>query len=241
MRKEVVQNKLVRQNLVILCEAIKELNVGSQKEVALDFFCDSQIGEIAYAPSTIPSHELVILVVTLDIRGRYVGLKTKESQKLAPQAEALLAEMTSVLKKIVAHLSKVGELLLYQWEAPLEKLPADSIIKLTWHSITRDEAEHLLLKQPVGTYLFRRDSYTATLQEILRRGLKTSVQCYTLSYLDGEGIVRDKTVVQVSNRWAFYDDDPSLSGPKSESPEALIRKNNLGLKIPLLGLNMLAR
>lgn len=234
MRKEIIQNRLMRQNLEVLCEAIKDLDVGSQKEVSLDFFCDVKTGEMA----SIPPHDLAILIVTLDIPGRYVAFKTKESQQLTPEADAMLSEMTAVLKKVISHIGKLGELLLWRWEAPLENLPSDSIIKLTWHSMTREEAEPLLLKQLVGTYLFRKDSYTATLQEILRRGLKKSVQCYTLSYLDKERIVRDKTVVQVNNQWAFYDDDPSLSGPKLQSIEELIMR--LDLRVPLLGLNVLA-
>lgn len=98
----------------------------------------------------------------------------------------------------------------------------DQLIKQTWHSVSREEAESLLLKQPAWTFLFRKDHFALVLQEILRRGLKKTLRCYTLSYLDAEGIVRDKTVVFIDQKWMFYDDDPTLSSPSFLSLDGLI-------------------
>ena len=108
------------------------------------------------------------------------------------------------------------------------------ILQEAWFSLNRDDAERLLLKEPIGTYLFRKDSFAQLLQEVLRRSLKKSVHCYTLSYLDSEGIVRDHTIVHFNQTWLFYDDDPTLSGPSWNSIDELLKTIRSDAKFPLL-------
>ncbi|MGH2613509.1 MAG: SH2 domain-containing protein, partial [Rhabdochlamydiaceae bacterium] len=194
---------------------------------------DLKTGEILYTPSMIPPHELAILIITLDIGHKAMSWKTKEREKLLPKAEAHLQEMAEILKKVFSKIDKLGQITQFHWEGSLENQDEDSILKQTWHDVDREGAERLLLKQQAGTFLFRKDHFAITLQEILRRGLKKTIQCYTLSYLDNEGIVRDKTIVFVNQKWTFYDDDPTLSGPTFRSVGELVRSMGSNTKYPL--------
>lgn len=235
MRSEVIQNPLVRQNLEVLSEAIKDLDLGPERKASLEFFCDLKTGMILYTPSMIPPHEMAILIITLDIDHAQMSWKTKEGEKLLSKAETHLQEVAEVLKKIFPKIEKLSALNHFHWQTPLEGQGEDSVIRLSWHDVDREGAELLLLKQSAGTYLFRKDPFTVTLQEILRRGLKKTVKCYTLTYLDTEGIVRDRTIVFANQKWTFYDDDPTLSGASWGSVTELLQSMGAHTKHPLLG------
>ncbi len=239
MRSEVIQNPLVRQNLEVLSEAIKDLDIGPERKASLEFFCDLKTGMILYTPSMIPPHEMAILIITLDIDRAQVTWKTKEGAKLLAKAETHLQEVAEVLKKIFPKIEKLSSLTHFQWQTPLDSQGEDSIIRQTWHDVDREGAEHLLLRQSAGTYLFRKDPFTSTLQEILRRGLKKTVKCYTLTYLDTEGIVRDRTVVFANQKWTFYDDNPTLSGASWGSVAELLSSMGSHTKYPLLSHNVI--
>jgi hypothetical protein len=233
MRSEMIQNPLIRNNLGVLCEAIKDLDLGPERKASIDFFCDLKTGEILYTPSMIPPHEMVILIISLDIDHKSMSWRTKEDEKLLKKAETHLQEMAEILKKAFAKIEKLAQLTHIHWQGPLEHQEADSILKQTWHEIDREGAERLLLKQSAGTFLFRKDPYAITLQETLKRGLKRTVKCYTLSYLDQEGIVRDRTVVFTNQKWTFYDDDPSLSGIHWRTVGQLLQSMGAMAKYPL--------
>jgi hypothetical protein len=53
MRTEIIQNPLIRQNLGVLSEAIKDLDIGPERNASFDFFCDLNTGKILYTPSMI--------------------------------------------------------------------------------------------------------------------------------------------------------------------------------------------
>jgi hypothetical protein len=224
MHSEEIQSPLVRGNLSVICQAIKDLDIGPEREAAIDFFCDLKTGEIFYTPSTIPSHEMTILVLSLDMGRQEVSWKTKEGEKLLAKAEEHLEEMAVILKGVFPKVEKLAQLARVHWQAPFEENRGvhDPVFKQAWHAINREETERRLLSQQIGTFLFRKDHFALVLQEILRRALKKSIHCYTLSYLDDERIVRDKTVVLTDQQWTFYDDDPTLSGPSSASLRELI-------------------
>ncbi len=239
MRAEIIQNPLVRQNLEVICEAVKDLELGPDRNVDIEFFCDLETGMIFYTPAQIPPHEMAQLTVTLDIDHRQMKWKTRESEKLLPKATAHLQEMADVFKKIFPNIEKLSQLANYHWQGPLQNKDHDSALKATWHDIDREGAERLLLDQPAGTYLFRQDHYVRTLQDILRRGLKKTVKCFTLTYLDNDGSVKDRTVVFFNQKWTFYDDDPSLSGPTWPSLKELLKAMGSHMKYPLLSENVI--
>lgn len=237
MHSEVVQNPLIRENLDVICEAIKDLDLKPERNASLEFFCDLKTGQILYTPSMIPPHEMAVLIIDLDMDKKTISWRTKESEKLEAKAVAHLKEMAEILKKTFLKIDKLGQLNQIHWQKPFEKEGEDSILKQTWHDIDRDGAERLLLKQKKGTFLFRKDHYAITLQEILKRGHKKTVQCYTLSYLDDEGIVRDRTVVFANQKWTFYDDDPTLSGPSFPTVSLLVNSMGSLTKYPMFSRN----
>ncbi len=213
MRSWVIQNPLVRRNILSILEAFQALHVTNEHQKSIDFFCDRETGEIFYtAPD---SSQLTTLTLLLDIDQSKVSWKAKDD--LSQKAELHLQEMAEILKKAFPEIERLEQLAHLHWQLPLELEEQNSILKEAWVDINRDEAEKLLLKQPIGTFLFRRDYFAKALQEILKRALKESIQCYTLTYLDFEKIVRDRTVVFVHHQWMFYDDDPTLSGPTWDS------------------------
>lgn len=106
-------------------------------------------------------------------------------------------------------------------------------LKKAWHVVNREEAEHLLLTAAVGSYLFRKDHFASCLEEILSTAKKQPLHCYTLTYLDHDHQVRDKTLVSWNHHWQFYDDDPSLTGRAFPSLEALLESLGSTLKFPL--------
>jgi len=234
MRTEIIQNPLIRQNLGVLSEAIKDLDIGPERNASFDFFCDLKTGKILYTPSMIPPHELAILIITLDLDQKTMKWKTKEGEKLSSKAETHLKEMAEILKKAYSKVEKLAQLANFQWHGPVESGDQYSLLKQVWHDVDREGAERLLLKAHAGTYLFRKDHYAITLQEILRRGHKKTVQCYTLTYLDKDKIVRDRTVVFANQKWTFYDDDPTLSGPSFKSVEELVQSMGAMAKYPLM-------
>lgn len=235
MRLEIIQNPILRNNMTVLTEAIKDLDIGPQRKVTLEFFCDDKTGKIFYTPNSIPAHELVILLIALDLDEKQIHWKTKEGMPLSKTVETHLKEMGDILKKVFSKIEKLGQLSHFEWKAPFETQDAFADLRPVWHDTDREGAEKLLLHQPAGTYLVRRDTFAATLQEILRRGHKKTIQCLTLSYVDNEKIVRDQTIIYTNNQWMFYNDDPTLSGPFFRSWKEIIASIESKTKYPLLG------
>ena len=239
MRSEIIQNPLIRDNLAVLCEAIKDLDVGPERKATFEFFCDGKSGKIFYTPSSIPAHELVILYITLDLDQKQMSWKTKEGMPLSKMAETHLKEMGEILKKVCSKIDKLAQLSHFEWKAPFDTQDAFTDLRPVWHDVDREGAEKLLLSEPAGTYLVRRDKFAATLQEILRRGHKKTIQCLTLSYIDDEKIVRDQTIIYVNQTWMFYNDDPTLSGPFFRSWKEIISSIESKTKYPLLSKNVI--
>ncbi len=233
MHSEVIKNPLIRDNLGVLCKAIKDLDLGLERKARIEFFCDLNNGEILYTPSMIPPHEMALLIINVDLDKKAVTWKTKEGAQLLPKAESHLHEMAQILTKHFSMIEKLGQLTHIHWQGLLENQENNTLLKQTWHDVDRENAERLLAKQTVGTFIFRKDRFAISLQEILRRGLKKAIHCYTISYVDNQKIVRDKTIVFVDKKWTFYDDDPSLAGSKWNSIEELVQSIDSLAKHPL--------
>lgn len=81
-----------------------------------------------------------------------------------------------------------------------------------WYDIDREGAECALKGAPQGTFLFRKDSTVVMLEEELCLRFGKPIYCVTLTYLDENGVVRDKTLVNKGEVILIYDDDPLLEG-----------------------------
>jgi hypothetical protein len=80
---------------------------------------------------------------------------------------------------------------------------------------------------------FRKDRFASVMEEILSAVKKSRIRCFTLSYLDQRGQVREKTIVTWRDHWIFYDDDPTLAGQFFESLETLLASLGQVLKTSL--------
>ncbi len=109
-----------------------------------------------------------------------------------------------------------------------------NLILEAWHNIDRVGAEKALEGHPGGTYLFRKDDYTALLeQELFNRFDGTVHYCVTLTYLDETGIVRDKTLVQREKYLVIFNDNPNLMEPHFATLEDAMRSIDPSLSRPL--------
>lgn len=159
--------------------------------------------------------------------------KKFDLEQLEKKGQHVLAETCHQLELILLKLHSIGELIHVEFDPSLDEVKGRLILHEAWHAITREEAESFLLSTNPGTYLFRKDRFAGCLEEILSAAKKIRIKCYTLTYLDTEKIVRDKTIVHYLGRWMFYDDDPTLSGDYYRSLDDLLMSVSAILKRPL--------
>lgn len=103
----------------------------------------------------------------------------------------------------------------------------------TWHHVDRMEAEELLSDKPVGTYLFRKDSFSEILEQQLCKQLKKPVKCFTLTYSQTNKKFSDITLVHYEGGWQYYDDDPSLKNRTFQELRDLLSLWKDQLRYPL--------
>lgn len=116
----------------------------------------------------------------------------------------------------------------------LDTLSTKDLVHEAWHFLKRDECERLLLKQPQGTFLFRKDEFATVLEKRLKIEHKEPITCITLSYVAYFNKTSDLTLIKKKNGWLIYNDDPSLSGPIYPSASSLLESLRGVLKSPLL-------
>ena len=93
----------------------------------------------------------------------------------------------------------------------------EDVLLAAWHEVDRKGAEKLLRDSARGTFLFRRDEFAVELEKNINH------KCFTLTYLNSNQQVVDKTIAQKGKKnYQFYDDDPKLGGKKFPSLKALI-------------------
>lgn len=112
-------------------------------------------------------------------------------------------------------------------------LSGEDLLNAAWYDISRLGAEDLLLSKPVGTYLFRQDDYTKILEKKLRVEKQHAMRCVTLTFLEPNEKITEKTLVQDGDRWSIYDDDPTLEERAYPSLDALLESLDPFLKVPL--------
>jgi hypothetical protein len=102
-----------------------------------------------------------------------------------------------------------------------------------WHFVDRMGAEDLLLSKPVGTYLFRKDSYADILEQQLKQQMNKKIRCFTLTYSGPNLKISDLTLVEVDGSWQVYNDDPSLEQTAYSELQELLGQFKRRLKYPL--------
>jgi hypothetical protein len=191
------------------------------KPVEISYRYDAQKGEIVFL-----------------MEEREVELKGFRSDDLAPVAFHILRETMHMLNNICQNLKGPSDLETKM--AVLAKLIIDGSVSYsgrnvlidTWHPVDRMGAETLLMDKPIGTYLFRKDSFSAILEQQLLHQHKKPIKCFTLTFSRPNKKFSDFTLVHYQGGWQCYDDDPSLEQKSfSELGELLSQWKDL-LKYP---------
>jgi hypothetical protein len=154
---------------------------------------------------------------------------------LDPLACKVMDEMMKILNRVSSNHS-LNECLTEIRALELKKLELKKkdLVHEAWHQVNRIGAEKLLAGKPVGTFLFRKDEYAALLEDQLSEKHGVKIQCFTISYLEDQNKVSDRTIVLKNGQWSYYDDDPSLQTPSFDNIDDLLDVAHKELKFPLL-------
>lgn len=232
-----IQSENVRSNLATVIEILrKRLKLKEEHKKTIPLSVHRETGMLYKA--AVEGHEYKQISLHLDQEHHKVYItedheKQFNLQQLEKKGQHILADTCHQLELALSKLHSIGELIHVEFDPSLEEIQGRAILHEAWHAITREEAESFLLSTNPGTYLFRKDRFAGCLEEILSAAKKIRIKCYTLTYLDAEKIVRDKTIVHFLGRWMFYDDDPTLSGNYYRSLDELMMSISSLLKRPL--------
>lgn len=242
--KIIVQNATVGKNIALFKKAAEKLidqkRESSFQDRGLKGFVNSVTGEIYFGErSDESSDKWKPISLFIGEEGDFLVIGIDESQfairDFFPSAYRSMIETVRILNVTLQLIQGRfnPELLLKQLDL-MEIAISKDIVHDAWHQIDRIEAEKILVKEIPGSYLFRKDEFAALLEDQLLLRHQMLIKCITLSYLDRNSKVVEKTVVRKENRWLFYNDDPSLNGPLFPDIFALLESLGDELKLALL-------
>lgn len=157
---------------------------------------------------------------------------TQLSFRVLKQTFKVLNEMSNRLKGPSNLETKMAVILKTQVQSPESHTDRNILID-AWHAVDRLEAEALLLHKPEGTYLFRKDNYTAILEWHLKKEHGKELKCFTLTYSCCNRKFCDLTLVHCEGCWQVYNDDPSLEQRIFEDLKEFLSSMQSALKHPL--------
>lgn len=162
----------------------------------------------------------------------YAELGALAYQALAETVKTLnmLAYPSAKLKNVERIFQEFSEL---EIESSEEKRERSDLVHEAWHQVDRIQGEKLLADLPVGTYLFRKDKYAATLEARLNAHNSHPIKCITLTYSEWDGKISEKTLVCKAGHWLVYNDDLELRGPTYPTIESLLESLDEVLSKPL--------
>lgn len=246
--KVTIANDSVRKNIELFQTLVQRQPKKSGKEtVLIHAFVNKKTGDIHFAkgkeeaqadwkPICIqvrPAKESTFEVLEEGIKELF------KYDDLNPLAYAILSETIHTLNEFSKRMAVTLDVQviledLSNWEiiSSNTQLPKDILLE-AWHPTDRYGAEDLLEGCPIGTFLFRKDEYALLLEEELRDKFKEDITCLTITYLEKDHKVSDKTIVNRNESWLFYDDDPDLTGTTFPTIYALLSSLKNELKEPL--------
>jgi hypothetical protein len=249
VRKLHIQNEKVRLNLALVAETIRhQKRLESQRHKRLSFVLDPQTGLLQIPTLTAQEGEgLKLIEIYFDMDKHQVHITEKKHadkmfdlSEIDPKGRQVFTETCHYLKEALLHLHEIHEFAHLEFDPSLDDIKGRRLLHEAWHGVEREDAEMMLLNTTPGTYLFRKDRFAGVMEEILSAAKKSRIKCFTLTYLDPESQVRDKTIVSWHDHWLFYDDDPTLSGKYFQTMEELLASLGTVLKRPLPALKIQA-
>jgi hypothetical protein len=157
-----------------------------------------------------------------------------ECKDLEPLAYRIMSETLHVLQIIIAQAKNLNDLSHLEFEPSMGPVISRDIVHEAWHQLDRIQAETMLKEHATGAYFFRKDRYASVLEQELTLSHRKLVKCLTLTFVDPEKVVRDRTIVKCNDRWMFYDDDPTLSMQSYDTIGELLASMGTILRQPLL-------
>lgn len=156
------------------------------------------------------------------------------------KARRVVLETIHAINDRIAHLTraKSHEFLDHFLSADIDLMTkhrqgGDDLVYAAWYDLDREGTERLLDGCPKGTYLFRKDPFAKVLEEEIHLRFGKETDCITLTYIDQEGLIRDKTLVYKDKGIIIYNDDPNLLGPTYGSISDFIQVMQPTLVFPL--------
>lgn len=186
----------------------------------------------------IPEHREEGFFEILEGENEEVQFDTKDLDPIAYRALAetiktlnRLSFPTLKMKNVERIFQEISEL---EIESNAEKKGSRDLIHDAWHQLSRLEAETILNDYPVGTYLFRKDEFAALMEaELNAQHQDHHIKCVTLTYIEWDGKISEKTLVLKEQRWHFYDDNLDVRGYAYPSIESLLKTMDHILREPL--------
>lgn len=236
MLKVRVQSEAVRRNIGLFKQIVHKAlqgNTGNCTAVVNRVTGAMRFSEMA----GLNPHEWKHIVIQVDLNTQNIQVFEEkegsfECKDLEPTAYRIMAETLRVLQHLVQQLKDLKELSCFEIESSSGS--SRDPVHEAWYQLDRVGAESFLKEHATGAYFFRKDRYAALLESELAESHRKMVKCVTLTFLDPEQIVRDRTIVRYNERWLFYDDDPTLSGESFQSIGDLLASMGSILRNPLL-------
>jgi len=229
-----VHDEKVRSNIELIIDEVKRLRQNHPERIkVLHFVFHRQTGMLQLPKVKDSDYLPIDLHIDLEARDVYFSDQLVGVEKMALNT---LTETCTDLKKIVLRLIDIRQLVHLDLQSSLEGVKGSRLLHEAWHSVDRAGAEKILKGHAKGSFLFRKDNFAAGLEEILSRAKNEKINCFTLTFIDYDNQVRDKTILRWNNRWMFYDDDPTLTKDFYSSFEDLLASLGAVLKKPVLNL-----
>lgn len=232
-----VQSEAVCRNIQLFKQIVKAYReAADRKYVAM---VNRLTGAMRFADTEVLNqHEWKQIVLRFDLDKRAVEIVESDNNaqsnvELDPQADRVMRETLKIFQVIVGQIQNLKDFAHVELETPSPQTGERDLVHEAWHQLDRIQAEELLHKRPRGSYLFRKDQYATLLEDQLNKAEK-EVKCITLTFLDENNSIRDKTVVKHVKGWIVYDDDPNLEGEVFETMSALLASMDTALKHPVL-------
>lgn len=155
-------------------------------------------------------------------------------RQFATQAILVLEETLKIINQFLGpKYSSVPELFLHLDSVRME-LNDECQMRPEWHgTMQRKEAEQLLEGKPIGIYLLRQgDIETEQFEESLMHSNREPFRCYVVTFVGKNQKIVDRLLIQRSEGWALYDDDPDLNHYIYKNLADLLQ--SMGLRIPMI-------
>lgn len=245
----------VRQNIEIFLDNLRHIHEPLPTKKIFDAWLNRDTGQILFVE---PSKESLMLakdewkpvavsyaydrkkgeIVFLieDRMAKVQGFRGDDVSRIAYQVVArtmkMLSSIAEKLKGPSDFATKMQVLVKIEVQGEISHEDRNIVIE-AWHPVDRMGAEAILKDMPVGTFIFRCDTFSEVLEQQLHEQLKVPLKCFIATFLQPNQQVGDLTVVHYDGKWLFYDDDPSLKEPAYEDLNALLATKKEKLKFPL--------